>query len=132
MKKCNCCSGLAYQKCCQSFLSGRAKPKTAVALMRSRFTAFARKKTNYIKKTVKPPASSGFVDLDLSKDNSIWVKLEIIDKLKGSFKDDYGEVEFKAYYKESEISQDNLFIHERSIFHKINGSWFYVDKKDFS
>ena len=67
--------------------------------------------------------------MDLSKDNSIWVKLEIIDKLKGSFKDDYGEVEFKAYYKESESSQGNLFIHERSIFHKINGSWFYVNKK---
>jgi len=127
MKLCNCSSGISFKNCCQPYISGRSKPRTALALMRSRFTAFANKKTVYIKKTVKPPAADMFIDLDLSLDDKIWVKLKIIDTLDGGISDNYGEVEFKAYYKLGDNSSEIFCMHERSVFKKISGSWYYID-----
>jgi SEC-C motif domain protein len=128
MKLCNCCSQISFKNCCQPYISGRAKPRTALALMRSRFTAFARKKTGYIKKTVKPPAADMFIDIDLSLDDKIWVKLKIIDTLDGSVSDNYGEVEFKAYYKINENLPEILYLQERSVFKKISNNWYYTNK----
>ena len=109
MKSCYCCSGIAYKNCCQSYISGISKPKTAVALMRSRFTAFALRKDNYIKKTAAPPVSEMFIDLDLSNDSKVWVDLKILDKKLGGVSDDYGEVEFKAGYKLNPDSSEILY-----------------------
>ena len=127
MKPCNCCSGISFKNCCQPYISGRAKPRTALSLMRSRFTAFAYKKNSYIKKTVKPPAADNFKDLDLNLDDKIWVKLRIIDTLGGGISDDYGEVEFKAYYKLDNKSSKIFCLHERSVFKKTSGNLYYTD-----
>ena len=129
MKSCYCCSGIAYKKCCQPYINGISKPKTAVALMRSRFTAFALRKDNYIKKTAAPPVSEMFIDLDLSNDSKVWVDLKILDKKLGGVSDDYGEVEFKAGYKLNPDSSEILYFQERSIFKKINNRWYYSDQK---
>ena len=52
-------------------------------------------------------------------------KLEIIDCKNGLSEDSVGEVEFKAYYLNL---KDNIQIHhEKSIFKKENGYWFYVN-----
>ena len=45
---CSCDSGLPFAECCEPFLEGRAEPANAVALMRSRFTAFARGRAGYL------------------------------------------------------------------------------------
>ena len=37
---CPCGSGARYDQCCQPYLADRAQPPTAVALMRSRYTAY--------------------------------------------------------------------------------------------
>ena len=55
---------------------------------------------------------------------SNWQKLEIIDCKNGLSGDSVGEVEFKAYYYNT---KNTLQIHhERSVFKKENGDWFYV------
>ncbi len=128
MKKCYCGSGLAYKNCCQRYISGRSYPPTAEALMRSRFSAFALQKTNYLKKTVKLSAVKMFEDLDLSNDPRQWYKLEVISKSAGGVNDDIGKVGFKAYYK----PDPNLYpdrterLSERSLFKKIAGKWYYI------
>ena len=38
---CPCGSGLAYGECCAPVINGSAKAKTAEALMRARYTAYA-------------------------------------------------------------------------------------------
>ena len=130
MRKCYCCSGLAYKNCCQPYISGRSSAPTAQALMRSRFSAFALKKANYLKKTVKMPAAKNFADLDLQDDDRCWYKLEIISSVAGKLSDDIGEVSFKAYYKLDPATDFDRIkcLSERSLFKKIAGRWYYVDK----
>ena len=44
--KCYCCSGREFEDCCQPFIKGLAKPATAEALMRSRYSAYATVEVN--------------------------------------------------------------------------------------
>ena len=51
-----------------------------------------------------------------------WVRLEILGKAQQG---DNGQVEFKAYFLNSD-GQEQVQ-HEKSIFKRINGRWFYVN-----
>jgi len=42
---CQCGSGLEYDQCCGLYHSGEQQPATAESLMRSRFTAFAMRRS---------------------------------------------------------------------------------------
>ncbi|CAG9465116.1 unnamed protein product [Pedinophyceae sp. YPF-701] len=59
-KPCPCGSGQAYGECCQVYHNGKAAP-TAEALMRARYTAYAKKLADYIVDTTHPdnPAYEG-------------------------------------------------------------------------
>ena len=48
METCPCGSGRPYEDCCGPYIAGKAKPATAEALMRSRYTAYAKKEIDYI------------------------------------------------------------------------------------
>ena len=119
---CLCGSGLSYEECCGQFHAGEALPATAEALMRSRFSAYARRNVDYLLATWdagKRPAV-----IDFSKETAQWQKLTIVDTKKGRAQDSKGIVEFKAYY-----SQDGepCFMHEISRFVKAAGRWLYLD-----
>ncbi|MEO1885089.1 MAG: YchJ family metal-binding protein, partial [Methylococcales bacterium] len=62
--------------------------------------------------------------LDLSKDQSQWQRLEILNTKKGSSKDKKGLVEFKAYFL---LDNKEHYMHEISRFQKTANSWFYLD-----
>ena len=119
---CPCGSNQNYAECCQLFHVGKYLPVTAEALMRSRYSAYVFKNSDYLLatwyKTTRPK------QLDFSQDNTTWKKLEILNCKKGGAKDDKGRVEFNAFYV-----QDNeiRLMHEISRFKKIAGRWFYVD-----
>ena len=119
---CPCGSNQNYTECCQPFHVGEDLPVTAEALMRSRYSAYVFKNSDYLlmtwHKNTRPK------QLDFSQDNTTWKKLEILNTKKGGAKDDKGRVEFNAFYV-----QDNeiRLMHEISRFKKIAGRWFYVD-----
>ncbi len=90
--------------------------------MRSRFTAYVLKNTDYLLQSwvsAKRPAA-----LDLSTDTAQWHKLQILHCHKGRTKDNKGTVEFKAYYY---LDADEYVMHENSRFIKHGQRWLYVD-----
>ncbi len=120
MKNCCCCSEKTFKNCCEPFISGILKPKTCLQLMRSRYSAYATQKPDYLLATTHISERKNYSKIDIldwATSNS-WQKLEII-----SFSE--STVEFKAYYLDSD-NQLNIH-HEFSNFKLENGFWFYVD-----
>ncbi|MFU8789946.1 MAG: YchJ family protein, partial [Methylobacter sp.] len=119
---CPCGSDIDYAQCCRPFHAGEKKPVTAVALMRSRFTAYALRNTDYLLETwdaaVRPEL------IDFSKEKIEWLSLEIVSTKKGGAKDAKGVVEFKAYYVQD---GEESVMNEVSQFVKRTGAWFYLD-----
>ncbi|MDO9138789.1 MAG: YchJ family protein [Methylobacter sp.] len=119
---CRCGSGLNYAQCCGSFHAGESKPVTALALMRSRFSAYALHDSGYLLETwdarVRPEL------IDFSKENVDWLRLEIGGTKKGGANDAKGVVEFKAYYVQD---GEEYVMNEVSQFVKRAGGWFYLD-----
>ena len=48
---CPCHSGLDYMECCQSYHTGKELPESALCLMRSRYSAFAKRLASYLIET---------------------------------------------------------------------------------
>lgn len=117
---CPCCSEIPYAQCCQPFHLGIAFPSTAEALMRSRYSAFAIPNGKYLLETTLPTKRKNFNEEDYHNWGKInhWRKLEIIQTPNDS------EVEFKAYYIDSDNKKQ--IHHEHSYFKKVNGKWYYV------
>lgn len=126
---CYCCSGREFEDCCQPFIGGTAKPRTALLLMRSRYTAYATGAVEYILRTTHPSVRK-FHDPDSIEQwaqTSLWQRLEIIATTDGNSSDKQGTVEFKAYYLDAD-HQPQIH-HENSSFRKELGKWFFVDGK---
>jgi SEC-C motif-containing protein len=112
---CVCGSGLDEDACCGPILTGARAP-TALALMRSRYTAYVRGDIDYLMRTHHGnPDRAG---IEKWARESRWLGLEIV-SVEG---DDV--VEFIA----RGTSGGRPFEHrERSRFRKIDGAWFYID-----
>ncbi len=119
--RCYCCSGLEYDICCQPFIQRLKNPPTAESLMRSRYTAFCLLDHAYLNLTVCGPAKRYISD---TVRPCHWVKLDILNTVKGSEKDRSGSVQFNAFFKEN---NQRFCLTETSQFKKIDGLWFYVD-----
>lgn len=127
--KCYCCSGREFEDCCQPFIKGLAKPSTAEALMRSRYSAYATVEVEYILRSTHP-STRKFHNAESIKNwarSSVWQKLEIVSTDQGKAQDKCGTVEFKAYFLD-ENRQPQIH-HETSNFAKELGKWFFVDGK---
>ncbi len=122
-KQCLCCSGKLYQACCAPLLSGVKKAKTPVQLMRSRYCAYAQGGYgDYLLATWLPASRAGLSAAELSLKSADWVRLEVLSKAQNG---DKGLVEFNAYYLDDDDATEQVH-HERSIFHRVGGKWFYV------
>jgi len=93
-------------------------PKTPADLMRSRYEAFKSKNEGWLRLTWHPVACP--VDIDLP--NVEFTELEIVreDWTPG---DDFGVVEFKAFYRNPDGGTGCH--HEVSRFELLNGKWVY-------
>jgi SEC-C motif domain protein len=123
---CNCGLGPSLDECCGRFLKGDAKPETAEALMRSRYTAYALEDIDYIFNTHDPTTvhtQDRTYAAKWAKDAS-WDGLEIVATEKGGVADTEGVVEFKARYR---IGNQPALHHERSTFRKDGDQWYYID-----
>jgi len=123
---CPCGSGKAYSCCCGPLLRREKAAPTAEALMRSRYTAYARNAVAYLEKTLLPRKRTTFDAQETLAWNTdvSWTGLRVQAVWAGKETDAEGEVEFTASYAKAGESHD---IHEISRFRKKGGQWFYVD-----
>jgi SEC-C motif-containing protein len=119
--RCPCGSSDSYVDCCGPLHSGERDAETALALMRSRFSAFAVGGANYLLTTWHPSTRPKRIDLN---NGMIWRRLQIVDTVAGDPDDATGVVEFRAQY---ERDGKRHIMHERSRFTRHKGRWLYVD-----
>lgn len=124
-KECYCGSQKVFQECCEPFIKGVQKAPTALALMQSRYSAYATLQADYLLDTThisERNYRSRSEILNWAKSNQ-WLNLEIINATENT-------VEFKAYFLNKKLQ--NQIHHELSTFKLENGSWFYVDGQFFN
>lgn len=122
---CPCGSGDVLAGCCGPLIDGVPAP-SALALMRSRYTAYVRGAVDYLVET-HDPSTRAAVDRNgiatWSRETE-WLGLEILDTVRGGEDDDDGIVEFVARGK----TRGAPFAQrERSRFRRHDGRWYYVD-----
>lgn len=125
--KCPCGSGAPEIACCERYHAGEPAP-TALALMRSRYTAFVRSAIDYLIETHDPATRNRALADDLAAfaKATTWQGLEIVATEAGGPDDDTGIVEFIARGK----TKGGAFAQrERSRFRKLDGRWYYTDGK---
>jgi len=123
MSECPCGSGRAFSQCCEPFIKGAAKAPTALALMRSRYSAYATGAIDYIISSCVGGAEG--VDREATRkwsEGSEWLGLTIASADKGGENDEKGTVEFIATYVQGGLKDRH---HERAQFVKKDGAWLY-------
>jgi len=121
-KNCYCGSDKPFDLCCNLYISGLEKAPTALALMKSRYSAYATHQADYLLATTHSSERKYYSKEEILKwaVSNQWQKLEIIAFTENT-------VEFKAYFKD-ENNVDQVH-YEFSTFKKEGDSWFYVDGK---
>lgn len=119
---CFCGSAISFQDCCGKYIDGSEKAPTALALMKSRYAAYATHQVDYLLNTTHISQRKYYSKADILNwaTANEWQKLEIIAVTENT-------VEFKAYFLDE--NKQNQIHHEFSTFKKENDSWFYVDGK---
>lgn len=112
-----------YLDCCGAFIEGDALPTTPEQLMRSRFTAYATNRIDYIKKTMSGKALKIFNRGSQTSASLNWQDLTILDAPLPTT--DEGTVEFVARYL---LNGEIHSMHEKSKFRFHKKRWFYTDK----
>jgi SEC-C motif-containing protein len=109
------------------FFDGVPAP-TALALMRSRYTAFVRGAIDYLIDTHDPSTRDAADRASIAKwsRETEWKGLEIVATERGGEDDDAGVVEFIA----RGVTRGKAFTQrERSRFRRMDGVWYYLDGK---
>jgi SEC-C motif-containing protein len=119
---CFCGSAIPFHDCCQKYIDGREKAPTALALMKSRYSAYATHHADYLLATTHSSQRKYYSKADILQwaTTNEWQKLEIISATETT-------VEFKAYFLDK--NKVNQVHYEFSTFKHENGSWFYIDGK---
>jgi SEC-C motif-containing protein len=94
--------------------------------MRSRFTAFALGRTDYLLTSWHPSTRPASLDPDPETE---WRRLQLVDVVEGGPDDTEGVVEFRASYRSaaSRATGGAGLLHERSRFVRFDGRWVYLD-----
>lgn len=127
MTPCPCTSGRDFDDCCGPLLAG-APAVTAEALMRSRYTAFAKRDIDYVAGTNAAGLRASFdrAHAEAMAAEVEWTGLHIVAVNGGGPDDQEGQVEFRASF--SRLGQD-LIHHELATFRKEDGRWVYAESE---
>jgi SEC-C motif-containing protein len=129
---CPCDCNTHYEQCCAQFHQGRQQPKTALELMKSRYSAYAKAQAVYIINTTHKTHQEYLDDVN------VWFEhinefIEIT-QFRGLNIIDYQEFENEAYVIfQALLTQHgvNSSFTERSHFVKENGIWYYQSGEIF-
>ena len=121
-KKCFCDTGLLFDNCCGLYLQHHQKAPTALALMRSRYSAYAVHNADYLLETTHISERKYYSKKEILKWAAAnqWQKLEIL-----SFTEN--TVAFNAHFLDA--NQKPQVHYEFSTFKFENNAWYYVDGK---
>ena len=121
-KKCFCDTGLLFNECCGLYLDNNQKAPSVLALMRSRYSAYATHNAEYLLNTTYISERKYYSKAEILKwaTSNKWQKLEIL-----SFSEN--TVEFKAYFLDANNKLQTHY--EFSTFKFENSAWFYLDGK---
>ena len=116
---CICGNEKDFTLCCEPIIHGTSKASSPEELMRSRYSAYTLADGNYlVQSTVNENRYQDDIKLIEEFSHSVtWLKLDVL-----WAKND--QVEFKAYYKDSDTMQ---VLHEKSNFVIEDGVWKYKD-----
>ncbi|MCE0733530.1 YchJ family protein [Halomonas sp. G15] len=114
---CPCGSGRPLDECCGRFHAGQPAP-TPEALMRSRYSAFALGRVDYLLATWHPDTRPAELSPD---DATTWLRLEV---RSSSAQGDEGQVHFRATFREGRRFG---VLEEASRFLRLAGAWYYLD-----
>ncbi|WP_294535141.1 YchJ family protein [uncultured Rhodoblastus sp.] len=91
---------LEFAACCGPYLARAKLPTTAEALMRARYSAFAKGDVDYLHETLSLDQRSDFNRKATTEwaRQSEWLGLEIVETEKGLEEDETGTVTFVAHY----------------------------------
>ena len=108
MADCPCTSGKSYADCCEPYHKNEALAPTAEAVMRARYSAYAKCELDYLEKTQDPRTSQDFDRASARKwsQSAEWLGLEVLSTEDGGPDDKEGSVEFVARYKQAEDPDD--------------------------
>ncbi len=123
---CHCGSGRPFDHCCRPLLDGEREATSAEELMRSRYSAYAEGRLDYIDRTYHS-SQQKHRDSDAVEQAAIrvtWLGLEILATEQGGPGDQQGRVDFIARYTENGVEHA---IRERSRFVREQGRWVYLD-----
>ncbi|HSW12761.1 MAG TPA: YchJ family protein [Solimonas sp.] len=120
---CPCGSRAAYAACCAPFHQGDDRPRTAEALMRSRYSAYFAGLEDYLLETWHPRTRPPALDLDQEQPRMAWLGLKVLRHVPQD--EDHAQVEFIARYRVGGGSAQKL--QELSRFERLDGRWYYVD-----
>lgn len=131
--RCPCGLDAAFTACCKPYLAGWDIPKTAEALMRSRYTAYAVEDIDYLGQTSGGQALAEFSPQSAMAwaHNATFTGLEVKKAEFGGESDTTGIVEFAATYVEH---GKTLVVAERSRFERATANdlstpWRYVGRE---
>ena len=118
----------AYADCCGPYLARARKPPTAEALMRSRYSAFAKGDIDYLYETLADGERSDF-NREATTDwaqKSEWLGLDIVATEEGREADSTGTVTFTAHFNRD---GKRLAHRERSLFRRnVDGDWRFAQE----
>lgn len=128
---CPCGLRSEYQHCCGRYIEDGEIASSPEGLMRSRYTAYALGKIDYIKKTMlgKPLLDFNEKEIKQWASSVQWLRLEVIDSYLKSDDLQIGFVEFRALFLEGNRLH---VIHEISQFNHMNGCWFYTEQNQIT
>ena len=126
MNFCPCGSGNSYTSCCEPIIAGKKPAETAEQLMRARYSAHVKVEIDFLLDSTHPDHREGY-DHSGTRDwaaNSEWHGLEILGTSQGGAKDETGEVEFIARFRDKSGLRTH---HERGQFERKDGRWLFTE-----
>lgn len=124
MEVCPCGSNLPFAECCEPVIEGRSPALTAEQLMRSRYSAYVKKRIEYLKTSLHPDYRHDFDEKNTRHwaESSQWHGIEIVGKKDGGPEDDEGQVEFVVSFTQN---GKRMTHHELGNFTKVDGVWYF-------
>jgi SEC-C motif-containing protein len=122
---CPCGSGKAYCDCCEPIIKKMTLAPSPEALMRSRYTAYAKHEIAWLKDSLEATQRDDFDEpsVEAWSRESEWLGIEI-KQTKTEEEKNIGWVEFVARFKQGNITRNH---HELGEFHKVGGAWYFYD-----
>ena len=125
-RPCPCTSKIPFDRCCGPYISGAKAPENAELLMRSRFSAYAMGKVDYLIETTAEAERGALSREELAAycKSISCVGLKILSREAGGPGDDTGSVKFHASLQ---VNGKRQLHSELSRFSREEGRWRYVD-----